>query len=74
MPHWNQAAPLNPHEQEILELLASGKTTTEAAERLGMRPSAVNRHVLSVCGKTGAQNGVQAAQLYRDHRSPPQAA
>jgi DNA-binding CsgD family transcriptional regulator len=56
----------------LVLLLASGKTTMETAERLGMRPNAINRHVLSVCGKTGAQNSVQAARLYRDHHSRSQ--
>jgi DNA-binding CsgD family transcriptional regulator len=74
MPSWNEADLLTPHEQEILELLASGKATMETAERLGVRPSAINRHVLSVCGKTGAQNSAQAGQLYRDHHSRPRAA
>jgi DNA-binding CsgD family transcriptional regulator len=51
-------------ELELVALIASGKTTVEIAERLGMRPSAVNGCALNLCADTGVQHRARAAQVY----------
>jgi DNA-binding CsgD family transcriptional regulator len=56
-------------ELELVALIASGKTTMEIAERLGMRPSAVNGCALSLRADTGVQNSARAAQLYLERLS-----
>jgi DNA-binding CsgD family transcriptional regulator len=65
MTHSDDNDPILPaRELEIIALIASGKTTAEIAERLGMRPSAVNGCVTNVSADTGATNPVHAARLY----------
>lgn len=52
---------LSDREREIVELVASGKTNTEIAERLFLSPRTVERHVGNVLEKLGYRSRVELA-------------
>jgi DNA-binding CsgD family transcriptional regulator len=54
---------LSPREHEVVELLASGKTGEEVAERLGISPATVRVHVRNATGKLGANTRTQAVAI-----------
>jgi DNA-binding NarL/FixJ family response regulator len=56
---------LTPREWEVGELLRDGLSTTEIAERLGVSPITVRRHVGLLLGKLGAQDREGAVELLR---------
>ena len=56
---------LTPREWEVGELLREGRTTTEIAERLGVSPVTVRRHVGLLLNKLGAKNREAAVELLR---------
>jgi DNA-binding NarL/FixJ family response regulator len=56
---------LTPREWEVGELLRSGNSTTEIAERLGVTPVTVRRHVGLLLNKLGAKNREAAVELLR---------
>lgn len=59
-------AELTRREVEVLELLAEGVSTREAAGRLGVSPFTIRRHVESILLKTGMHTQAQAvAYAYR---------
>jgi DNA-binding NarL/FixJ family response regulator len=56
---------LTPREWEVGELLRDGHTTTEIADRLGVSPITVRRHVGLLLGKLGAKDREAAVDLLR---------
>jgi DNA-binding CsgD family transcriptional regulator len=51
---------LSPRQREILELVASGRTSKEIAAALGISESTVNWHLANVFAKLGASNRAEA--------------
>ena len=58
---------LTPREWEVGELLRDGNSTTEIAERLGVSPVTVRRHVGLLLQKLGAKNREAALELLRSY-------
>ena len=56
---------LTPREWEVGELLREGLTTAEMAERLGVSPVTVRRHVGLLLQKLGAKNRREAVEMLR---------
>jgi DNA-binding NarL/FixJ family response regulator len=56
---------LTPREWEVGELLREGRSTTEIAERLGVSPVTVRRHVGLLLHKLGAKSREDAVELLR---------
>ncbi|MEU5775764.1 response regulator transcription factor [Streptomyces venezuelae] len=56
---------LTGRERDVLDLLATGMTNAQIAERLLLSRSTVKDHVSSVLAKLGASNRIQAAVLAR---------
>ena len=56
---------LTPRECEILELLASGRSTKEMARQLGISPNTVKTHVARVYGKLEVERRIQAIDKAR---------
>jgi DNA-binding NarL/FixJ family response regulator len=56
---------LTPREWEVGQLLREGRSTTEIAERLGVSPITVRRHVGLLLRKLGAKNREAAVELLR---------
>jgi DNA-binding NarL/FixJ family response regulator len=56
---------LTPREWEVGELLREGRSTAEIAERLGVSPITVRRHVGLLLHKLGAKNRDAAVELLR---------
>lgn len=54
---------LTPREQEVLALLAAGKTNREISTELFISQSTVRLHVSNILGKLGVQNRTEAATL-----------
>jgi DNA-binding CsgD family transcriptional regulator len=54
---------LSPREHQVVELLASGSTGEEVAERLGISPATVRVHVRNATGKLGASTRTQAVAI-----------
>jgi DNA-binding NarL/FixJ family response regulator len=59
---------LTPREWEVGELLRDGLSTTEIAERLGVSPVTVRRHVGLLLSKLGAKNRDAAVEMLRAYR------
>jgi DNA-binding CsgD family transcriptional regulator len=55
---------LTPREHEILAELATGATSSEIAEQLGIAVPTIRRHLANIYGKLGCSNRVQASNLY----------
>ncbi len=58
---------LSPREQEVLTLLASGKTDQEIADALSISRHTVSRHVHNLLGKLGVDSRVAAATYAARH-------
>jgi DNA-binding NarL/FixJ family response regulator len=58
---------LTPREWEVGELLCEGNSTTEIAERLGVSPVTVRRHVGLLLQKLGATSRTAAVELLRTY-------
>ena len=56
------ATPLSEREREVLELLSSGHTNREIAERLYLSPHTVKEHTSSLYRKLGVKNRAEAAR------------
>ena len=56
---------LTPREWEVGEMLRDGATTSEIADRLGVSPITVRRHVGLLLSKLGAKNRESAVELLR---------
>jgi DNA-binding NarL/FixJ family response regulator len=59
--------PLSRREQEVLEQLASGKSTREIAEALGLGDETVKSHLSRVYSKLHASDRVQAVVIAMRH-------
>lgn len=59
------AVTLTPREWEVGELLRDGRSTSEIAERLGVSPVTVRRHVGLLLNKLGARDREAAVDLLR---------
>ena len=59
------AVTLTPREWEVGELLREGHSTTEIANRLGVSPVTVRRHVGLLLHKLGAEDRDEAVELLR---------
>jgi DNA-binding NarL/FixJ family response regulator len=59
------AVTLTPREWEVGEMLSEGRTTNEIADRLGVSPITVRRHVGLLLNKLGAENRDAAVDLLR---------
>jgi DNA-binding CsgD family transcriptional regulator len=59
----NRNGVLSPREHQVVELLASGHTGEEVAERLGISPATVRVHVRNATGKLGASTRTQAVAI-----------
>jgi DNA-binding NarL/FixJ family response regulator len=55
-----QASPLTPREEEVLQLIADGLSTTEVAERLYISGKTVKNHLASIYEKLDARDRTQA--------------
>lgn len=62
---------LTPRELEILELIASGLSNREIAERLYVSENTVKTHARRVFGKLGARRRTQAVQIAQENRLIP---
>jgi DNA-binding CsgD family transcriptional regulator len=60
-----RALGLTPREGEILELLATGRSTKELARQLGVSPNTVKTHVSRVYEKLGVERRIQAIEKAR---------
>jgi len=58
---------LSPREQEVLKLIAAGRTNREIAEALVLTPGTVARHVHNILTKLGAANRAAAASWAATH-------
>jgi DNA-binding NarL/FixJ family response regulator len=56
--------PLTSRELQVIELIRQGLTNAEIAERLGLSPWTVKRHVARVLAKTGYRRRVDLAVHY----------
>jgi DNA-binding NarL/FixJ family response regulator len=61
---------LTSREWEVLDLLASGLSTREAAERLSLSPTAIRVHTASVVKKLGARDRADALATFSGRRAP----
>ena len=62
-PHESPAGPrLSEREREVLDLIASGATNREIAERLFLSPHTVKEHTSSLYRKLGVRNRAEAVQ------------
>jgi DNA-binding CsgD family transcriptional regulator len=58
---------LSIREEEVLRLVAAGRSNQQIADELVISVNTVIRHVSTVFGKTGVTNRVEAATYARDH-------
>lgn len=56
------AAPLSAREREVLELIASGSTNREIAERLYLSPHTIKEHTSALYRKLGVRNRAEAVR------------
>jgi DNA-binding CsgD family transcriptional regulator len=55
---------LSPREAQVLELVSSGLTNLEVADRLGVGVHAVKFHLASIYRKLGVGNRTEATSVY----------
>ncbi len=60
--------PLTRREMEVLRLLASGLSTPQIAEDLGVSPITARNHLASLLNKLGAKNRLQAVLFASQHQ------
>ena len=61
---------LTPRQREILALVASGLSSPDVADQLGISPGTVKTHLTAVYRTIGVRNRVQATRYYLDHLAP----
>jgi len=57
-------ARLTSREWEVLNLIASGLTTRQAAEKLTLSPTAIRVHIAAVVRKLGGDSRTEAIELF----------
>ncbi len=67
-PRPTPAPVLSRREREALSLLATGMTTTQIADALGVRPITARNHITRVITKLGVENRLQAVVYASRHR------
>jgi DNA-binding NarL/FixJ family response regulator len=60
-------AGITPREEEVLRLIAAGRTTREIAEELVLSPGTVERHITNLYGKIGARGRADATTFALRH-------
>lgn len=63
IPHGISSFPLTPREREVGRWLCDGKTNSEIALILGIKPGTVKRHLENIYGKLGVPNRASATRL-----------
>ncbi len=63
LPPVQQALPLSEREREILDQLASGKSTKSIADILCLSPATVRNHIQHILAKLGAHSRLQALAI-----------
>lgn len=58
---------LTPRQREILALVASGLSSPQVAEQLGITAGTVKTHLTAIYRTIGVRNRVQAVRYYLDH-------
>jgi DNA-binding CsgD family transcriptional regulator len=66
----SQRFELTPRQEQVLALLAKGKTNPEIAEALGVSLDGAKYHVREILGKLGAENREQAVEAWNRERRP----
>ncbi|MEP7216524.1 MAG: helix-turn-helix transcriptional regulator [Anaerolineaceae bacterium] len=61
---------LSPRQQEVLELIARGRTNAEIAERLGVSLDGAKWHVREILSKLNVDSREQAAGYWRNYQRP----
>ena len=61
---------LSPRQQEVLELIAGGRTNAEIAERLGVSLDGAKWHVREILSKLNVDSREQAADYWRNYQRP----
>ena len=56
-------------EQDVLDLLALGKTNEEIGAALGVRPGTAKAHVSNLLEKTGYKNRTQLATWWQENKA-----
>ena len=69
-PHPGQDLPLTKREHEITQLIATGLTNRQIAERLFIAQRTVDTHVGHILAKLGCSNRAQVAALTSGYRPP----
>jgi DNA-binding CsgD family transcriptional regulator len=67
---WAHENPLSPREREIMELMISGASNPEIAERLVIGQATVKTHVGNILEKLGARNRTHAVALHLRSGAP----
>jgi DNA-binding NarL/FixJ family response regulator len=62
---------LTSREWEVIDLLARGMTTREAAERLSLSPTAIRVHTASVVKKLGVRDRAEALATFSPREPQP---
>ena len=61
---------LTPAETRVLQLLSEGLTQKEIGERVGVAPSTLKTHMISLFNRTGFRRRVDLIRLVADLASP----
>lgn len=64
--HWRQLASLTVREQDVLSMLAQGRSNKEIAGDLGMSELTVKSHLKVIYSKLTVQNRVEATLIWRE--------
>jgi DNA-binding CsgD family transcriptional regulator len=60
----NPLRELTAREHEILAMLATGASSSEMAEQVGIALPTIKRHIANIYSKLGCNNRVQASNVY----------
>jgi DNA-binding CsgD family transcriptional regulator len=60
---WERWGRLSPRQRQVVELIASGSSTSDAARRLGIKPATVTTHLHRVYGRLRVAGRLELARL-----------